>query len=349
MGRPKVSAVRGAIKCWDFGPIISIARACGCWPLRNGVKAKDREDNDPTVAWREDKAATYGQWQEMSWTSFFPYYTILVMICFLLNLTFHVYNTAVLMSDSSLNASEMLVSMPWIAYLSLPILTSLLLLTRARNLLPADWAWVGYAGQHLMVVPTWSSIFVSEALVVIIAHHFSSYYAVLNHCLHNLCSSFTPKTFRNSFTKHWFCVRVWATFSTPFNAVFSPIVLASLSMLTIVTVALFPLVMKSGSLTHTVGYLVVAVSGVIRLIVIVMGQACVHDQASTTRGVVSKMQVRVAMAGEGHVLLAAALEHLAATQDAGISAWSCFTVTRGTLLTIASFIASYIIIILQFS
>ncbi|XP_063872274.1 uncharacterized protein LOC135106840 [Scylla paramamosain] len=175
-----------------------------------------------------------------------------------------------------------------------------------------------------MVVPTWSSIFVSEALVVIIAHHFSSYYAVLNHCLHNLCSSFTPKTsggrmasslqrtksasltpnhrppqmdcvyhfidkdFQEQFHQALVLRESVGDLLDTFNAVFSPIVLASLSMLTIVTVALFPLVMKSGSLTHTVGYLVVAVSGVIRLIVIVMGQACVHDQASTTRGVVRR-------------------------------------------------------------
>ncbi|MPC88462.1 hypothetical protein E2C01_083367 [Portunus trituberculatus] len=193
------------------------------------------------------------------------------------------------------------------------------------NLMPAEWAWVGYVGQHLMVIPTWSSIFVSEALVVVIAHHFSTYYAVLNQRLHTLFRSFTPKTSRGKMAsslqrpksesltpdhrppqvdsvyhfidedfqeqfQQTLCVResVGDLLDT-FNAIFSPIVLASLSMLTIVTVAFFPQILKvgtnSGVITNSVGYLVVAVSGVIRLIVIVVGQACVHNQASITRGV----------------------------------------------------------------
>lgn len=62
---------------------------------------------------------------------------------------------------------------------------------------------------------------------------------------------------------------------------------------------------------------------------------------------VSKFYKQLVMAGESLALLPATMEHLAARQNAGISAWGCFTVMRGTVLTISSFIVSYVVLIIQ--
>ncbi|XP_045606901.1 uncharacterized protein [Procambarus clarkii] len=244
------------------------------------------------------------------------------------------------------------------------------------NLVEAPWSLVLHVVQHATVLLTWAGLLVPEAFLILAAHHLSLYYKTLNAALDDIFYKWAQDRSQHSAPSYGLKIKyigteqhqrpeshqchlkklreVWSLYDevdevlAHLNKVFSPLVLMNFAAYTVMICTLLIPVLKTRKILASIGFLGNALFYLVRTPVLFLGQACVHDQASSTKVVVSRGHERLAMSGLYLTELEAFIARLSAsTSGQGISAWGFFCVKRGTMLTFISMLASYVVVMLE--
>ncbi|ROT63425.1 hypothetical protein C7M84_018701 [Penaeus vannamei] len=109
--------------------LLSVVRIVGCWPYREVRTAEETNEHSFSSRRKDDLAR-----QELSWLSYPPYWTLLLVLQFVVLDLYYIYNTGRIVAAGNFTASEALVSVPWLGGTVLPCVSAGLSIMKAGEI-----------------------------------------------------------------------------------------------------------------------------------------------------------------------------------------------------------------------